>query len=485
VIRCTLIALVGALILAAPTAGATEREPLEVESVRAGDNIRSAPTAGAVEREPLEVESVRRAGDNIRFKVVPGPGLKISPGDLEVKVNDSVLQPVEVTAQEPVGGGNPDSDPPTVYDVEVSNPDPAAVLYKIEVDGNGEAGGGRGKKLATLGNARSRGFVLPTGAAGIPSPILLAIIFSSVALCVVCFSEWLRRRRLSPRSRLRWYDEPAAPGLDTEALINAAVLKRAKEIATRLADRSGHLEHIELAIESAGMRWRPGEVIVATAGLVLAGGALCGSLGGGLWALIGAVGAGYAPTLYIRRTAATRKRAFYEQLSDVLLLLSGALKAGYSLQQAVAAVGDDAKPPASEEFRRAMAEVRLGASLDDALEALARRSRMVDLEWSVLAIQIQREVGGNLAEILETIAGTIRERERLRRELRTLTAEGRLSGWVLGLMPFAIGSFLALRSPEYLEPLYQTGKGLAMVSVSAALLVVGTLWMRNIVKVEV
>jgi tight adherence protein B len=93
-------------------------------------------------------------------------------------------------------------------------------------------------------------------------------------------------------------------------------------------------------------------------------------------------------------------------------------------------------------------------------------------------------VGGNLAEILETIAGTIRERERLRRELRTLTAEGRLSGWVLGLMPFVIGAFLALRSPEYLEPLYQTGKGLMMVTVSVLLMIVGTLWMKRIVRIE-
>ena len=457
-IRGSLIALVGALILVTP------------EVARA-------------QRGPLEVEKVQRTEDKISFTVFTEARTKLSATDFEVKVNDYALQQVEVTPQEPDVPPE-QGETAQAYRVEVSNPDPAAVVYEVDAKVSGP-GGGRDRKQASFASENSRGFVLPAGAAGIASPILLAIIFCTVALCVAFLSEWLRRRRLSPRSRLRWYDEPAAPGLDTEGLINAAVLKRAKEIATRLADRSGHLERIELAIESAGMRWRPGEVIVASAGLALAGGALLGSLGGPLWALIGAVGGGFAPTLYIRRTAATRKQAFYEQLSDVLLLLSGALKAGYSLQQAVAAVGEDAKPPASEEFRRAMAEVRLGASLDDALEALARRSRMVDLEWSVLAIQIQREVGGNLAEILETIAGTIRERERLRRELRTLTAEGRLSGWVLGLMPFAIGSFLALRSPEYLEPLYQTGKGLAMVSVSAALLVVGTLWMRKIVKVEV
>ena len=319
----------------------------------------------------------------------------------------------------------------------------------------------------------------------LPREAVLLIVFVVAAALVAVASESLRRRRLSPVHRLRWYEQPTGPEIDSEALINAAVLKRAKEVATALAARTGYLERIELSIESAGMRWRPGEVIVASAGLALAGGLLLFSLGGLGWGLLGFVLDLVGPAGYIQHKATARRRAFYEQLSDVLLLMSGALKAGYSLQQAVATVGEDAKPPASDEFRRTMAEVRLGASLDDALAALARRIGILDFEWSVLAIQIQREVGGNLAEILEIISETIRERERLRRQLRTLTAEGRLSGWVLGLMPFAMAGLLLLRAPGYLEPLYQTPLGLMMVGISGALMVVGILWMRKIVQVEV
>jgi tight adherence protein B len=439
----------------------------------------------AQEKTSLRIERVQHTEKMISLKVTTAPGKSLSESELEVTVNDQVATSTEITPQPQEGATATGTGEANAYRIEVSNPDPAALVYEVEIAA-GPKGGGRAHKVTPYKTPASEGYsvALQGPPEGLLSPILLLVIFVTVALFVVTISEWLRRRRLSPRRRLRWYDEPAAPGREAEALINAAVLKRAKEIATRLADRSGHLERIELAIDAAGMRWRPGEVIVASAGLALAAGALLGSLGGVVWALLGAVVAGAAPSVYIRRAAATRKQAFYEQLSDVLLLMSGALKAGYSLQQAVATVGEDAKPPASEEFRRAMAEVRLGASLDDALEALARRSRMVDLEWSVLAIQIQREVGGNLAEILETIAGTIRERERLRRELRTLTAEGRLSGWVLGLLPFVIGAFLALRSPEYLEPLYQTGKGLMMVTVSVLLMIVGTLWMKRIVRIE-
>jgi tight adherence protein B len=437
----------------------------------------------AQEKTSLKIERVRHTEKKISLEVTTAPDKSLSESELKIIVNDHVATSAEITPQPQVQATETGAEANS-YRVEVSNPDPAALLYEVEIAA-GPKGGESAHKVIRLRTPAPEGYaLLPGSPEGLLSPVLLVVIFVCVVLFVVTISEWLRRRRVSPRRRLRWYDEPAAPGREAEALINAAVLKRAKEIATRLADRSGHLERIELAIDVAGMRWRPGEVIVASAGLALAAGALLGSLGGVVWALLGAVVAGAAPSVYIRRTGATRKQAFYEQLSDVLLLMSGALKAGYSLQQAVATVGEDAKPPASEEFRRAMAEVRLGASLDDALEALARRSRMVDLEWSVLAIQIQREVGGNLAEILETIAGTIRERERLRRELRTLTAEGRLSGWVLGLLPFVIGAFLALRSPEYLEPLYQTGKGLVMVSVSVLLMVVGTLWMKRIVRIE-
>ena len=232
------------------------------------------------------------------------------------------------------------------------------------------------------------------------------------------------------------------------------------------------------------MNWRPGEVIVATALLGIVGSILGFALWGPFGAFLGVAG-WLGPFSYIRFKASQRRRAFLEQLPDVLMLIAGALRAGYSLQQALAAVGEDAKPPAAEEFRRAMAEIRLGATMDDALQDMARRIGIIDFDWTVMAIEIQREVGGDLAEILETIADTIRERERIRRQIRALTAEGRLSGWVLGILPFAFALFLILRSPDYLEPLYTTTMGLIMISGAVFLMIVGAFWMRKIVRIEV
>jgi tight adherence protein B len=132
-----------------------------------------------------------------------------------------------------------------------------------------------------------------------------------------------------------------------------------------------------------------------------------------------------------------------------------------------------------------MAEVRLGANLDDALEALGKRIGVLDFDWTILAIQIQREVGGNLAEILEIISETIREREKLQREIKALTAEGRMSGMVLGLLPVAMALLLFMRSPDYLRPLYTTSKGLTMIGFSSVMMILGFFWMKKIVKIEV
>jgi tight adherence protein B len=111
--------------------------------------------------------------------------------------------------------------------------------------------------------------------------------------------------------------------------------------------------------------------------------------------------------------------------------------------------------------------------------------QLVDFDWTILAIQIQRDVGGNLSEILEIISETIRERDKLRREIKALTAEGRMSAWVLGMLPVGMGGFLFTSSPEYLKPLYQTGTGLMMMGVSLGMMGVGVLWMRKIIKIEV
>jgi tight adherence protein B len=153
--------------------------------------------------------------------------------------------------------------------------------------------------------------------------------------------------------------------------------------------------------------------------------------------------------------------------------------------QALDTVAREIPQPAATEFQRVVAEIRLGRPTDDALEALSERVGSSDFRWAVLAVNIQREVGGNLAEILDNVADTLRERAQMRRQIRVLTAEGRLSAWVLTLMPIAIAVYMFAVNPEYIGLLFTTKMGLAMLVGSLILLVIGVFWMRKIVDIDV
>ncbi|MGA9747654.1 MAG: type II secretion system F family protein, partial [Nocardioides sp.] len=180
-----------------------------------------------------------------------------------------------------------------------------------------------------------------------------------------------------------------------------------------------------------------------------------------------------------------RTKAFKAQLADTLQLMAGSLSAGLSMAQSVDTVVREGSDPMGTEFRRALVEARLGVELEDALEGVGERMESVDFKWVVMAIRIQREVGGNLSELLNTVAETIREREYLERQVLALSAEGRLSVWILGGLPPGFMLYLLLANPTYLEPLYTTVLGYLALGTMAVLLTVGIFWMKKLVKVEV
>ena len=176
---------------------------------------------------------------------------------------------------------------------------------------------------------------------------------------------------------------------------------------------------------------------------------------------------------------------FLAQLPDTLQLIAGSLSAGYSMPQAIDTVVREADQPIAAEFNRALVEARLGVPIEDALDRVAERMHSRDFGWVVMAVRIQREVGGNLAKLLTTVAATLRERERLRRQVKVLSAEGRLSAWILGLLPPVFSVYLLLTQPTYLKPLVTEPLGILLLSLGLTLLAVGVLWMRKAIKVEV
>jgi tight adherence protein B len=246
-------------------------------------------------------------------------------------------------------------------------------------------------------------------------------------------------------------------------------------------------ELLERKLDAAGLPLKPGEWAIVHLGIAVGSALLLLLLTGGriVASLVGLVLGVVIPWIYLGIKESRRQAAFYAQLPDTLQLLAGSLSAGYSLPQAVDTVVREGQNPMAAEFNRALVEARLGVPIEDAMDNIADRMNSQDFHWVVLAIRVQREVGGNLAEVLTTVAATLRERERLRRQVQVLSAEGRLSAVIIALIPILFAVFLLIARPTYLEPLYSTSIGLLMLGFGILMLVVGIFWLRRVVQVEV
>ncbi|GAB7050317.1 type II secretion system F family protein [Catenuloplanes indicus] len=243
---------------------------------------------------------------------------------------------------------------------------------------------------------------------------------------------------------------------------------------------------IEMSVQRAGVALDPAEWLLVRIAITVVSTVAIGALFGSWFGLLtGALAGWVGPGQWLSFRAGRRSRAFTDQLPDALRLMVGALRSGFTLNQSIDAVVREGQAPVSTELGRAMAETRLGDDLENALDRVGERNNNPDVGWIVMAIRIQREVGGNLSEVLETAVHTMRERAKLNRHVRALSAEGRLSGIILFAMPFVIAAVLLVLRPEYVRPLYTEPAGLAMVAVAAVLLTVGAVWLRRLVEVKV
>jgi tight adherence protein B len=261
-----------------------------------------------------------------------------------------------------------------------------------------------------------------------------------------------------------------------------------RQAATKVLSRNRGLEErIGLRLEGAGSELRPPEWLLVHAGIAVATTLLLLLLGGGsvLLGVVGLLVGVVGPWVYLGFRRSRRRKAFNAALPDALQLMSGALEAGLSLSQSADTIVKEGLEPIASEFRRALVETRLGVNLEDALDGVAERLQSEDLGWVVMAIRIQRPIGGNLAELLGTVAATMREREYMRRQVAALAAEGKLSAYVLGGLPPAFLLYLLVSNRDYVMPLFTTPMGLMMLLGAGLLLFVGIFWMSKMVKVEV
>jgi tight adherence protein B len=267
-----------------------------------------------------------------------------------------------------------------------------------------------------------------------------------------------------------------------------AALAHATDAADRVLHRSRGLEdRIAARLDRAGSALRPAEWVLLQAG-VLVGSGLVGLLAGRGSLVVGVLfllGGLLGPWLVLGLRAARRRRAFQALLPETLQLMSGSLSAGLSLAQSVDTIVREGSDPVASEFRRVLVETRLGVSLEDAFDGVAERFASRDFAWVVMAIRIQRQVGGNLAELLDTVAATMRERQYVRRQVNALAAEGKLSAVVLAALPPLFLLYLVVANRSYVEPLFTDPRGLILLVSATLWLLIGGFWMSRLVRVEV
>jgi tight adherence protein B len=204
-----------------------------------------------------------------------------------------------------------------------------------------------------------------------------------------------------------------------------------------------------------------------------------------LMGLASGVAGFYAPSIYVKIQQRRRLNAFNNQLGDAINLLVNSLRSGYSLLQSMETVAKELSPPISTEFSRVVREVGLGLSNEQAMNNMLRRIQSDDLDLMITAVNVQHEVGGNLAEILDVIAYTIRERVRIKGEIRVLTAQGMISGYIISFLPIILGLILYLMNPDYIISMFQEVCGWIMIGVAVTGIVTGFIAVQKIVRIEV
>ena len=326
--------------------------------------------------------------------------------------------------------------------------------------------------------------------------LIAALAATTAALVVYAVTVLLGRREAKVQRQLAGYELPenvaehvfsggSGTGPSVLDAPETAVVQQAVAMTSRLAERTGLLAKTEAMLEAADVPLRAAEVlfygpafaVIVFLFLAVVSSPIVGLVVGG--ALL------VAPFGFLNFRERQRRLRFERQLPDTLTLLASSLRAGFSLMQGLEAVAQEIADPMRKELQRVFTEVRLGRAIEDALGDAADRMQSNDLRWTVMAIRIQREVGGNLSELLLTVADTMTQRERLRRDVAALTAEGRISAIVLACLPIGLGIMMYVINPTYMGRLFNDTLGNVMLGLAALGMIVGFVWMKKIIDIEI
>lgn len=319
-------------------------------------------------------------------------------------------------------------------------------------------------------------------------PLVAAALL--VVACGLLIYAWLapepdaeKKRRIAELDQqLSQLSEPATVRADKRMKITEQLI----ELGDRAVEGRKSTEVTQQRLVRANLPMRAGEWLVLRSVVAFVCTLLGWSVASAIWgALLGALLGAIAPPLLLRFLANRRAAKFEAVLPDVLTLLATSLSSGFGLTQALDAVARDAAEPAAKEFSRAIAETRIGTELPVSLARVAERMDSDSMRWTMMAIKIQQEVGGNLASTLRSTAETLREREKLRGQVKALSAEGVMSAYILLALPVGLFFWMLMANAAYVSLLWTTTYGIFMLIGAGVMLTAGIFWMRSTVKIEV
>lgn len=315
--------------------------------------------------------------------------------------------------------------------------------------------------------------------------VAMAFVGGGMALVAtgVLARVYRREERLADILDLPWGEKDV--DLDAAVEQHSSLVENTIGVAGRLIDQVDGKGSFLTLLERSRIPVRPGEFALLVFAFGVIAGCLVTAIAQSVWFGAGAaLATPFVAVAYLQRRVTNRRRRFEEQFPDALTLVASSLSAGHTFLRSIQMMCEEAEGPIAEEFGRVVQETRLGDPLVDALERMAKRLDVRDVDWVVQAIRIQQTVGGKLAELLHTLADFIRAREEIRREVLVLTAEGRISAYVLGALPIFLAVFIQISNPGYLDPMF-TGWGLVWMGGALASIGVGMAVIFRMIKVDV
>jgi tight adherence protein B len=324
---------------------------------------------------------------------------------------------------------------------------------------------------------------IPSGGYSWVGSLVVAAIAAFLVLLACGF--WIASRegawltsRLAPH-----LGEPREAGRKNGRANRAAARERFGDSLEQAFANVKQFKMLQKLIERADVPWRAGELVAASAGCAFFLGMLLAvAAGSPLLALVG-MAVGFAlPIGVVYMKASSRLGKFENQLPDLLITIAASLKAGHSFRQGIQSVVEEGAEPAAKDFKRVLNETQLGKPMDDALADMADRVGSANLSFVVTAVTIQRQIGGSLSGLFDMVAETVRQRQQFARKIRSLTAMGRMSAYVLVGLPFFIAGVVSLLNPTYMAPLYHSGVGHGMIIGGLVSMAIGSLMLKKIVS---